>query len=183
MGASIDELISELREPARALVDLASRAGVMPRITSTRRSRGRQEELYRAYVEGRSIYPAAPPGHSTHEYGYSFDLVTTPMDALQDLGFVWQQWGGVWGGTGFRQHDPIHFQYPGFSLAAQEPSGAGGGYESAWFPAIAKAVDFIIGFYPAIGITELIATLLSYGFPESAVLKFLSGPAEYIVGR
>jgi hypothetical protein len=31
-----------------------------------------------------------------------------------------------------------------------------------------------------IGATELAATLLQLGYPESQVLQFLSGPAEYI---
>jgi hypothetical protein len=33
------------------------------------------------------------------------------MEALADVGYTWQTWGGVWGGD----RDPVHFEYPGFS--------------------------------------------------------------------
>jgi hypothetical protein len=31
------------------------------------------------------------------------------MSALADVGYTWQQWGGVW-----NEGDPIHFEFPGF---------------------------------------------------------------------
>jgi hypothetical protein len=37
-------------------------------------------------------------------------MVVSPWGALADLGYTWQQWGGVWGGD----RDPVHFEYPGF---------------------------------------------------------------------
>jgi len=36
---------------------------------------------------------------------------------LNDLGKVWESWGGVWGGH-FK--DPIHFEFPGFPHTAIE---------------------------------------------------------------
>jgi len=37
-------------------------------------------------------------------------MVVAPFEALQDVGYTWQTWGGVWGASA----DPVHFQYPGF---------------------------------------------------------------------
>jgi hypothetical protein len=110
-----NELIPELRAFASALVDLAGRAGLSPRVTSTIRSRTQQSRLYRAYLAGRRRYPAAPPGTSAHEYGAALDLVVTPYDALYELGELWQSWGGIWS-----PKDDIHFEYPGWQSAALE---------------------------------------------------------------
>lgn len=105
-----EDLIPELRPFAEQLLLAAGQAELHPRVTSTRRSHQAQVRLYRRYVSGLSPLPAAPPGQSAHEYGYAFDMVVTPFDALADVGYTWQTWGGVWGG----QVDPVHFQYPGF---------------------------------------------------------------------
>lgn len=37
------------------------------------------------------------------------------MDALTDLGKVWEGWGGIWGG---RFGDEVHFEFPGASQHA-----------------------------------------------------------------
>jgi len=42
-------------------------------------------------------------------------MVTSPMSALNDLGKVWEEWGGVWGG---RFGDEVHFEFPGASQHA-----------------------------------------------------------------
>lgn len=113
MSASLGQLVAEMRPFARELVDIAGRAGLMPRVTSTRRSHAEQTRLYRRYLEGANPYPVAPPGQSAHEFGFAFDLAISPMspENLADLGKVWTGWGGVWGG---QFNDPIHFEYPGF---------------------------------------------------------------------
>jgi hypothetical protein len=105
-----EDLIPEMREFATALVNAAGAAGLQPRVTSTRRSHAAQVRLYRRYLTGLSPLPAAPPGQSAHEYGYAFDMVVTPFEALEDVGYTWQTWGGIWPGAA----DPVHFQYPGF---------------------------------------------------------------------
>lgn len=111
MSASISQLIPELQPYAADLVDAAGAAGLQPRITSTRRSRGEQTRLYRRYQQGLNPFPVAAPGTSAHEFGYAFDMVVSPMDALTDVGAYWQAQGGIWGGA-FK--DPVHFEYPGF---------------------------------------------------------------------
>lgn len=110
MTNSLSGLRSFFRPWARDLVHVASVAGVLPRVTSTLRSSTYQAKLYRDYLAGRNAYPVAPPGSSAHELGLAFDMVTSPMSALSDLGAVWEDWGGVWGG---RFGDEVHFEFPG----------------------------------------------------------------------
>jgi hypothetical protein len=43
-------------------------------------------------------------------------LVVSPYEALGDLANVWLQAGGVW-----HESDPIHFEYPGFSVPDLQP--------------------------------------------------------------
>ena len=112
-----EDLIPELQGFAEQLLYAAGAAGLHPRVTSTRRSHQAQVRLYRRYVSGLSPLPAAPPGQSAHEYGFAFDMVVTPFDALEDVGYTWEQWGGVWGGA----VDPVHFQYPGFVAPTVAP--------------------------------------------------------------
>src|SRR5882672_5300486 len=114
-----EDLIPDFQEPARELLQAAGSAGLQPRVTSTRRTQAAQARLYRRWLSGLSPLPAAPPGTSAHEYGFAFDMVVTPWEALADVGYTWQTWGGVWGGD----RDPVHFEYPGFVIPAQEPPG------------------------------------------------------------
>jgi hypothetical protein len=113
-----EDLIPELQGPARELVAACGTAGLLPKVTSTRRSHSAQVRLYQRWLSGLSPLPAAPPGTSAHEFGYAFDLVVTPWEALADVGATWESWGGVWGGN----KDPVHFQYPGFVVPSQEGS-------------------------------------------------------------
>src|SRR5260370_2158883 len=105
-----EDLIPELQDAARQLVQGAGEAGLPPRVTSTRRSPTKQARLYRRWLSGLSPLPAAPPGTSAHEFGYAFDMVVSPFEALADVGYTWQEWGGLWGSS----RDPVHFEYPGF---------------------------------------------------------------------
>lgn len=115
MTNSLGGLRSYFRPWARDLINVASSAGLLPRITSTFRSHTYQAKLYRDYLAGRNAYPVAPPGSSAHELGLAFDMVTSPMSGLKDLGSVWEDWGGVWGG---RFGDEVHFEFPGASQHA-----------------------------------------------------------------
>lgn len=98
-----------LRPYADWLLSAAPYAGATSvRVTSVRRSRAQQAQLYKSYLAGRSSFPAAPPGSSKHEYGLAFDMVTEPFSALDTLGVWWRQLGGEWSTT-----DRIHFAAPG----------------------------------------------------------------------
>jgi D-alanyl-D-alanine carboxypeptidase-like protein len=116
---SLSGLRSFFRPWAKDLVDVAAMARLSPRVTSTLRSRTYQARLYRDYLAGRNAYPVAPPGTSAHELGLAFDMVTAPMSGLADLGKLWEQWGGVWGG---RFGDEVHFEFPGASQRAAAPT-------------------------------------------------------------
>jgi hypothetical protein len=107
MATSIRALAPGLQPYAYALVDTAAQSGWAPRVTSTRRSRREQSFLYRRFLAGLSNYPAAPPGRSAHELGLAIDIIVTPYEALNELGSLWESWGGRWGGRG---KDPIHFE-------------------------------------------------------------------------
>jgi hypothetical protein len=118
-----EELIPDIQEPARALFLAAGQAGLHPRVTSTVRGRTEQARLYRRYLSGLAKYPVAPPGTSAHEFGFAFDMVCTPLDALSDVGYTWVSWGGVW-----HQADEVHFEYPGFVAPAPAASSSADPY-------------------------------------------------------
>ena len=134
--AGINSLLPELRPYANELLRIAGSARLNPRITSARRTRAQQAKLYRSYLAGASHYPVAPPGTSSHEYGWAFDLVTSPMESLAELGEIWESWGGVWGG---RFNDEVHFEGPGWphKAAAAVPQGN----------IIARAAEGAVGLY------------------------------------
>ena len=155
MSADLSQLIPEFEPYARDLVMAAGQAGLQPRVTSTRRSHAEQQRLYRRYLAGLSQFPAAPPGRSAHEFGYAFDMVVEPMDALGDVGAVWLDAGGVWG-----PNDPIHFEFPGFT-----PAGTYGAD-----PTLVTATDFLTGKWWA-----SVATMFP-GLSQNELLNALANP-------
>jgi hypothetical protein len=171
MSASLEALIPELQPAAKALVDLAGRAGVQPRVTSTLRSHSQQQRLYDQFLRGETQYPVAPPGTSAHEFGYAFDMICDTQENLHDLGSVWRSWGGLWS-----PNDEVHFEYPGFKASTARNVAACTGWEKV----VAEAADLILGLAPGISEVELVSALLSVGLPHSEILKFLSGPVEYV---
>jgi D-alanyl-D-alanine carboxypeptidase-like protein len=181
VSADISALIPPLQPFAQALVDLAGRAGVQPRITSTLRSRTQQERLYRAFLRGESHYPVAPPGTSAHEFGYAFDMVASTTEDLRDLGQVWQSWGGLWSPA-----DEVHFEYPGFSHASvpvDTPVDPSLSCDLSdwrnwifWRPECAcRIVDLLKGSW--------IASLAQMGFPDSEILALFSSPCMTILDK
>jgi hypothetical protein len=114
MGGSLDNLVDDLRDAAVALVNAAGAARLQPRVTSTVRTHSEQRRLYNRYLAGAAGFPVAPPGYSAHEYGEAFDMVVSPMSAIADVGYTWQQWGGGWNPA-----DAVHFELPGASERAK----------------------------------------------------------------
>lgn len=104
-ATSLASLQSWLRPYAEWLVLAGRSAGWKIRVTSVKRSRAQQAWLYKSYLDGRSKYPALPPGQSKHEYGLAWDMVTEPYSALYTLGAWWKAVGGSWSNT-----DEIHFE-------------------------------------------------------------------------
>jgi len=107
--ASLRSLDPRAYPIAQAFVALLERAGVSVTVTSTRRDLDQQARLYAAYKAGRSKYPAAPPGQSTHGLGIAFDLHLDPP-VYAAAGALWERIGGTWGG---RFDDEIHFDFRG----------------------------------------------------------------------
>lgn len=103
--ASLRDLDPHAAPIFSAFLRWLSRAGVRARLTSTRRSFAKQTQLYAAYRAGRSRFPAAPPGHSTHALGIAVDLVLDPP-VYAWAGAAWKRAGFTWGGD---FSDPIHF--------------------------------------------------------------------------
>ncbi len=171
MSADLDALIPELREPAKQLVVLAGRAGVMPKVTSTLRSHAQQTKLYNAFLRGESQYPVAAPGHSAHEFGYAFDMICDTKENLHDLGSVWVSWGGLW-----HPSDEVHFEYPGFS--AQTVTTREAPPEGNSFYALA---DFFSGLVPGLGTVQTVDWLVSLLDGNNDLASwYLQHPAEAI---
>jgi len=105
--ASLRDLDKRAQNTARAFVRALQAAGVSVTVTSTRRDATKQQALYDDYVAGRSKYPAAPPGRSTHGLGLAFDLKLSPP-AYEAAGLAWERAGYTWGG---RFQDKIHFDF------------------------------------------------------------------------
>lgn len=104
MSTDLRQLQPWLYPYAAYLVQIAASYG--GHVTSTRRSRLEQSQLYATCGGGRCRYPVAPPGSSKHEIGRAWDMVAHPY-ILRALGAAWEQIGGTWGG---RFGDEIHFE-------------------------------------------------------------------------
>lgn len=103
MAVSYAGLHPKLRNLVRNLPRFAAYYGLRYRITSAYRSPYKQAQLYKAYLEGRSPYPVAPPGTSAHERGLAIDIVSADQQKMADL----LTYAGLyWAGPA----DPVHFQ-------------------------------------------------------------------------
>lgn len=92
-----------MRERLRALVGVLAELGYSATFTSGYRSSRKQAQLYREHLAGRSKYPVAPPGRSTHEYGLGVDVVSDAPDDM--LRYAANYSGLVW----FGPKDRVHF--------------------------------------------------------------------------
>jgi hypothetical protein len=110
-----------------------------------------------------------------HELGLAFDLWINDEDQLDDLGAVWEEMGGIWGG---RFRDRIHFEAGGdngqvFTPDAPDTLGAA--------PAgIVEGVSDTLGaFIPVLGQVSSLAKGAMQEFPslqKSAFVKQISSP-------
>lgn len=117
MSSSLRALQPNVEPLARAFIRYLATRGIAAQVTSTRRDPDVQRQLYADYLAGRSRYPAAPPGRSTHATGIAFDMILNGKSPgavpgarapweYQFAGAVWKRLGLTWGGD---FHDPIHF--------------------------------------------------------------------------
>lgn len=91
---------------SRLLVGTLRGLGYSATLTSGYRSPDKQAKLFSQYLAGRTKYPVAPPGTSTHEFGYGIDVASNAPDPV--LRFAADVAGLVWFGPGDRVHfDPF----------------------------------------------------------------------------
>jgi hypothetical protein len=109
VAGSLRTLDSRVAPVFQAFIQALERAGVRVTVTSARRSTDEQAKLFAAYKAGKSKYPAAAPGHSTHALGIAVDLHLDPP-VYGIVGPIWEALGGTWGG---RFNDEIHFDVRG----------------------------------------------------------------------
>lgn len=109
MAGSLRTLDERVAPIFQAFIRALEQAGISVTVTSARRNQDEQAKLYAAYKAGKSKYPAAAPGHSTHALGIAVDLHLDPP-VYEAVGELWEQLGGTWGG---RFDDPIHFDVRG----------------------------------------------------------------------
>jgi hypothetical protein len=110
VSSSLSDLDPSFAPIASWFVDYVRQAGYQVTVTSTRRTRKRQQELYDDYLAGQHALPVLPPGSSLHERGLAFDMVINGdyrKRAQADVGREWKRMGGAWG-----PGDPVHFQPP-----------------------------------------------------------------------
>ncbi len=176
MSSTLTELVPELREPALALAAAAGEARLNPRFTSTRRTRAQQTRLYRNFLAGLSPFPVAAPGTSAHEYGEAFDMIVSPYEALADVGYTWESWGGSWGG----ERDPVHFELPGASGRAKAQAGRVIYMEAA---DLRSYLNLALSFLPYVSIVTVAAWLASLvpGLSKSEALNLLQNPFDLSV--
>jgi hypothetical protein len=74
-------------------------------VTSAVRDSAKQAELYQAYVEGRSKFPAAPPGTSKHERGLAVDISQAVADDMDRMGLLKK-----YGLSRPVANDPVHLE-------------------------------------------------------------------------
>lgn len=180
MGASLDQLDPDLRQGLQELQTYLGQNGVLSTVTSTVRSASAQDFLWRRYRRGESALPAAPPGHSAHEYGWAFDMVVSPDSLQSAVGTLWGKWwGGKWGGA----RDPVHFELPGASQLAWKlgESGAATPIVQAPIPggSFYKLADFLSSFVPILGEVQLVDSLVTlFDHNEDEAGWYLQHPAE-----
>lgn len=104
MAETLASLDPEVRPLFAGWLQDLQRAGVPFRVTSLRRSAERQAQLYAEWRAGRARYPVAPPGTSTHEYGFAADVVVPPALLPRAVALA-RAWGIVW----FGPRDAVHW--------------------------------------------------------------------------
>jgi len=185
MGGSREALDPELRDALQQFEVWLSQNGVKPTITSTVRSFADQKFLWERYQQGKSGgLPAAPPGHSAHEYGWAFDLIVSPVQFQHAVGRAWEKlWGGKWGGA----KDPVHFELPGASQLAWQlgESGAQPAGPARKAPAEGGAfymlADFLSSFVPGLGEIQLVDYLVTaLDGHEDIATWYLHHPSEAV---
>jgi len=112
MSTSTRCLDRRFRPMAESLLRVAKKFGPY-RLTSACRSEAEQARLYRDYLEGRSEFPAAAPGHSAHQRGLAVDMARADLDPYRDivLHLIGASWREADPSLRWNESDPIHFEW------------------------------------------------------------------------
>lgn len=96
----------EVRDRVSRILERARKERLGVTVTSTYRTRAKQEQLYQAWIaRGKTGLPAAPPGYSSHEYGFAVDMVSADTQRLVAIA---ECEGMHWAGPSDRVHfDPF----------------------------------------------------------------------------
>jgi len=92
-------------------------------------------------------------------------MVVTPMAALADVGYTWQQWGGGW-----NPDDAVHFELPGASDRARR-RGMEGQNKAPFLVELASSLPFGLS-------TSLLFDL--FGIPTVARKNVTPEQEEYL---
>ena len=101
-------LSPSVRDYAAYTLEWADYYGIPVTITSTYRSWNEQQALYDRWLRGESRWPAAPPGHSAHNWGLAWDSHVPP-----EWEEAWQ-WLRRQLGWHVPVNDEIHSAVPGW---------------------------------------------------------------------
>ena len=126
MSDKLSELEDDVREMAEHFLASAARAGLLLRVTHTRRTWPEQAALY---AQGRSLpgptVTAAPPGYSWHNFGRAFDVCQAHGEPYPEEDSFWDSVGQIgencgleWGGR-WKHPDRPHFEHHGGLTLAQ----------------------------------------------------------------
>jgi len=114
MGTSLLQLEPSTRAAYRRALAQLSLEGIRVTTTSTRRTKAEQQVLFDRALAGRSAFPVARPGTSTHELGIAVDLEPKNPADLPRVVRVLEIFSFVWAGAS----DRVHFTYRGPRAAA-----------------------------------------------------------------
>ena len=105
-GQSIEGLAPDFAARfQQAAAEYKQMTGQSVRVNSAYRTYEKQAELYADWVAGRSKYPAAPPGSSSHESGRAVDVDLATAEAMDRMGIL-----ARYGLSRPVRGDPIHIQ-------------------------------------------------------------------------
>lgn len=116
MGREIFTLTPFTGKQLRSALGRLKSMGIGVTVTSTRRTRQEQTDLFRRFQAGETAFPVAVPGTSRHEQGLAVDLVPESPACLQTVVQVMTSFGFRWAGPA----DSVHFDMFPFSVSAGE---------------------------------------------------------------
>ena len=97
-----------VRNAAECAFKIAGEYGIVPVITSTKRSWAEQVQLRQRWERGESEFPANRPGDSAHQFGMAFDS-WVPDEQMDD----WARLRRLMG-LHVPENDLIHAEWPGW---------------------------------------------------------------------